>query len=155
MGVLSFSYTGLNANDVNGQTLTLTLTASRNMTISGLTYSTLYNNAFVLLPFTQTWTYATSGGGSGNVGTVTLNDGNLTSESLSPSISLNAGQTIVFTDTLGGAINLIGGTVDFGDISITAVPEPVTWALIGFGVMLAACGALRRIGPVHPLESRA
>lgn len=143
LNVLSFSYTGFNPGDVNGHTLTLTLTVNTAMTLSGLTYSTSYNEPIFLTPLTQTWTYAIAGGGSGNVGGVTLNNGNMANESLDPNVALTAGQTITLTDTFSGAFGF-NGTLDVANISIQAVPEPITYALIGFGMVLGASVVIQR-----------
>jgi hypothetical protein len=61
-------------------------------------------------------------------------------------MTLNAGQTITFTDTISGASGN-NGALDFSGfqlISITPVPEPVTWALIGFGAVVVIGTAGRR-----------
>ncbi len=146
--VLQFLYAGNHAGDVNGATLTLTLTASTTFTFSGLTYSTLFNNASAGSPLTQTWTYSISGGGSGSIGAISLNNGSLTGESLSLGATLNAGQTITITDTISGATGN-NGTVDFGQIQLngTPVPEPVTCALSAFGLMLGGWTLGRRYLP--------
>lgn len=143
LNVLSFTYAGFNPNDVNGHTLTLTLTANTAMTVSGLTYSTSYNQPLLFTPLTQTWTYAISGGSSGTVGAVTLNNGNMANESLDPNVTLNAGQTITLTDTFSGVFGF-NGTLDFANISIAAVPEPITIALTGFGMVLGASVVIQR-----------
>lgn len=142
--VLQITYTGNHSGNLNGQTLTLTLTANATLNFTGLTYSTLFNNASAANPLTQTWTYAITGGGSGTVGVVTVNNTTLDNESLSPNMTLTAGQTITFTDTITGASGN-NGALDFGNFSIAAVPEPVTWALIGFGLVLGISGVRSRM----------
>lgn len=141
--VLQITYSGNHSGNLNGQTLTLTLTANATLNFTGLTYVTSFDNATAANPLTQTWTYAITGGGSGTVGVVTLNNGTMANESLTPNVTLTAGQTITFTDTINGA-SANNGTLDFGNFSIAAVPEPVTWALIGFGVVLGVSGAAKR-----------
>ncbi len=138
--VLQFSYAGNHASDINGATLTLTLTASTTLTFSSLNYSTLFTGS----PATQTWTYSISGGGSGNIGAVSVGN-TLTSESLSFGATLNAGQTITITDTITGASGN-NQSLDFGEIQLlgTPVPEPVTYALSAFGLMLAGWTVGRR-----------
>jgi hypothetical protein len=145
--VLQFNYKGNHGASINGQTLSLTLTASTTIVFSGLTYSTSFTGASAGNPLTQTWTYSINGGTSTTLGTVTLTDGNLDNESLSPTMTLSAGQTITFTDTISGA-SAINGALNFGEfqlISVNTVPEPVTWALIGFGVVVGIGTAARRL----------
>lgn len=141
--VLQITYAGNHSGNLNGQTLTLTLTASTTLNLTGLTYLTSFSGATGANAFTETWSYSINGGASTSLSTVTLNNGNLDNESLNPGTTLTAGQSITFTAVMNGATGN-NGALDFGNFSIAAVPEPVTWALIGFGVVLGVAGVVTR-----------
>ena len=138
--VLQFNYSGSHVGDINGQTLTLTLTASTTLNLGSLIYSSSFNNATASHPLTETWIYTITGGtgSSGTWGSATLNNSSLTGESLGNvnGVTLTAGQQLVLTETISGGNNN-NGTLDFGEISLTAtpVPEPITYALPVFGLI--------------------
>lgn len=123
---------------LNAQTLTLSLTVSGNFSFVALTYSTTANQN----NDQETWAYSINGGSSTALGSVTAPNGGLQVESLSFSQAVTDGEQIVFTCTISGTS---GGdqTLDFANVTLTAVPEPITNALAVFGLVFVGGSAGR------------
>ena len=116
---------------VAGSTFTLQLTASGNVTITTIQFD--YNSKTA---GDATWSYAIIGGGSGSATAIALGSAgtwNTATATFSP-IALSSGQIITFTDTLTGQGTGHSESVSFDNI-IVAVPEPINYALAGFGLI--------------------
>jgi len=146
-GVLAISG---NVQKVDGTVLTFTLnTSGATFVFSSLTFD--YNRAdSTKSPNTITWSYTTSGGASGNLGTSTMTGTGLkTDGSVNLStVTLPPGQTFTLTGTLSGGT----GTGNPGDVSfdnfafnagVTPIPEPIHLAMGIFGLIFVGTGAGR------------
>ncbi len=138
--LLQFSFNGSSPSQFNNKTLTLSITASSTETISGLSYSTEFNNASASSPLTQTWQYSVNGGNAVNIGSANLTSTALTPENFTFAVSVPSGESIVFTDTITGASGN-NGNLDFGGINV--VPEPINSALLGFGILFVGVSTCR------------
>jgi hypothetical protein len=145
LGRLRFS--GSTFLGFNNDTLTLTLTASANFTFTGLTYSTAASDSANNGVVTENWAYSINGGSSTELGSVNVIR-TLQAQTLNFSQALTAGEQIVFTCTVSDSplpVNAGRQTLDFSGITLTAstVPEPINYALAGFGLVFVAGSAGR------------
>jgi hypothetical protein len=128
---------------MDAATLTITLTASGALNLSSLTYSTSYSGTTAAV---EHWSYQINGGtitalsNSGN-----LTGGTLTAETISLSgVNLTGSQNLTLLETTTGGNG--GGTtrdLDFGNITVNSVPEPINYAMAAFGVVFIGVGAGR------------
>jgi hypothetical protein len=126
--------------DNRNNTLTFTLTSSSTITLTSLTYSYNYDDTGTPGTTTIVWTLGTfTSSGSENV----INDGNSSgSIDLSAAGANATGTTFTLTGTQTGVPG-VSGNIDFSNFSITAVPEPVNFALAGFGLLFVGGSAGR------------
>lgn len=151
---LQFTSPGGNgAHNPDTSTFTLTLKAASGVTLSGfsITYDALSSNSSGTAAVNK-WTWAITGGGSDATGIQTSiaqdntwHTVTATFSGTGHAITLNAGQTITFTDTLSGYAGQ-SGTVGFDNINVNvnAVPEPANVAMALFGTAFAVIGIGRR-----------
>jgi hypothetical protein len=96
-----------------------------------------------LSPTSITW--AVSGtGSSGSIGTTTLSGTGWTSVNLTLNSLATTGTTLTLTGTFAaGGGNGTAGSIGFDDIQVTAVPEPINYALALFGLVFVGGSAGR------------
>ena len=131
--ITSYSSTG-------SSTLTFTLNSSSTVSLTGLTYSYNYANSGSVSP-TIVWTLGsfTSSGTENNINNGT-SSGSI--DLTAAGSSNNSGTTFTLTGTQTGVTG-VNGNIDFYNFSITAVPEPVNYALAGFGLIFVGGSAGR------------
>jgi len=107
---------------------------------------------------TMTWTYNINGGPSQNLTSFSANttagfhsSGSISLSAITAANGNNINLVGTFTTFTGG--NPQGGTVNFDNFSVTAVPEPITYAMLGFGSILAlGSGARYYFGRLRSLR---
>lgn len=87
----------------------------------------------------QSFSYSTSGSGQ-LLGTWQANNGSSTFAGTFGGLDPNGTWTLFLADRASGDVSQVTSWT----LQIDAVPEPTTWALIGFGVSFAGAGAVRR-----------
>jgi hypothetical protein len=119
---------------MNGTSIILTLQNSTPVNLLSLNYIYALGGGFGVTTPSITWAYSVNGGGSSVLGS---GFGYLSLSGIGP---VGAGSTITFTGTLSGAD---GSTpsVGFDNFDIESVPEPVNYALAGFGLIFVVGSA--------------
>jgi hypothetical protein len=135
---------------VDASVLTFTLnTSGATFAFSSLTFD--YNRAdSTKSPNTITWSYTTSGGASGNLGTSALTGTGLKTDGsvILSTVTLPPSQTFTLTGTLsGGTATGSPGDLSFDNFvfnsSVTPIPEPIHLAMGIFGLIFVGTGAGR------------
>lgn len=130
---LSFTTSGTGTKrTVAGSKFTLQLTADGNVTIKAIKFD--YNSN---IAGSIAWAYSINGGGSGSATAIALGSAGAwltTGQANFATINLTSGQIITFTASLIGQTVNHGERVSFDNINVV-VPEPVTYALAGFGLI--------------------
>jgi hypothetical protein len=131
---------------VSGSSFTLTLKAVISLNSFSITYDYRASNAGGG-PAQNNWTYSINGGAQSSQFQVSITQDNTyhTATVLFTGLSLNAGDTIVFTDALAGYGGGHGNIADFDNILVNGVPEPANYALAAFGILFVGVGVGRRI----------
>lgn len=149
-GTLHYAYNGANVGNLNNTVLTFTM-APNNSTISGLSvqYDAFSGQVTAL---SGTWAYSINGGTFANIGSasgITIgaaagannNTFTLSGVSIAPTDS-----SLVFRLTLSGAAGGNNGTLNFDNLefdALSAVPEPINYALAVFGLVFVGGSAGR------------
>jgi hypothetical protein len=124
--------------NVNSSTFVLTLTSSSQITSITITYNLFASQTDANV--VNTWTLAGADTGNGNVTAVftPLGAGQWDTATVTfTGIAISPGVAFTLTDTLSGYANNPGGSAQFDNISITAVPEPINCAMAIFGLAFA------------------
>ena len=143
----------MSSSSNNGYSLQHNSTFSLTLKISGaglsgfvLTYATEQNSGTTL---SQAWSYSTDGTTYTPFSTVSVPSGTLGSSwaaytvdfsSVSP---LNGAANVFFQDTFSTKTAPGNSSVDFDNIAINTVPEPISYAMAAFGVMFVGGSAGR------------
>jgi hypothetical protein len=146
-GALQLAYNGSHPEYLNGSTLLLSL-SSGSGTFTGL--SVKFTDSFTALTaLNGQWSYrvGTSGTFTSFGSSVNLVANSAPNTALPTSLSFLPGQTLQLQFVLSGAAGNNNGSFRFDNLevdSLTAVPEPVHYALGVFGCLVVGVGIRRR-----------
>ena len=147
---LTFIAQSGSGSSVNNSFFTLTLKSAVPLGVFSISYDAeaakIGNSGFPT--GTSSWSYSINGGSFVNGPTATVpEDGNFHGTTVTFSgLTINANDTIVFKDTLSGYASGNHNGASFDNIAvngITAVPEPVHYALAAFGLIFVGIRASR------------